>query len=338
MINEALKYRCISDDVYRYGFNGMERDDEEKGAGNSINYKYRMHDPRLGRFFAVDPLVSEYPWNSPYAFSENSVVAFVELEGLERYYAANGSLIGQYGDNPQVRIIRSDGVEKKARAYFNGDARKEIFMKRDVLDRSVRFSLGNLAEKQNVATEIFEEMGYSRFLMENNKIDIITEGGSCYCFGPSKPMQIEIGGGSSNYFTIVNILTKEVTHMSDYHLGTNNNYIRELNGVIRAMEDESFAKSDIGHQEKMLRDAAGWMFYLKNDQLYEKKFEEELGKGPQTIKYEEHVERVKAIGVDFDWSGQLSKMKEMGGNHIAGQGTLKNIKLNENYEGDYNKE
>jgi hypothetical protein len=42
-----------------------------------------MHDPRLGRFFAVDPLVNEYPYNSSYAFSENSVIGFMEFEGLE---------------------------------------------------------------------------------------------------------------------------------------------------------------------------------------------------------------------------------------------------------------
>lgn len=41
---------------YRYAFQGQERDDEIKGRGNSYNYTYRMHDPRIGRFFAVDPL------------------------------------------------------------------------------------------------------------------------------------------------------------------------------------------------------------------------------------------------------------------------------------------
>lgn len=51
--------------------------------GTSLNYKYRMHDPRLGRFFAVDPLANRFPWNSPYAFSENQVIHSVELEGLE---------------------------------------------------------------------------------------------------------------------------------------------------------------------------------------------------------------------------------------------------------------
>lgn len=76
--------RQYAADDYRYGFQGQEKDDEIKGPGNSVNYKYRMHDPRIGRFFAVDPLSAEYPWNSPYAFSENSVIAFVELEGLEK--------------------------------------------------------------------------------------------------------------------------------------------------------------------------------------------------------------------------------------------------------------
>ncbi len=76
-----------SSDRYRYGFQGQEKDDELKGEGNSLNYTFRMHDPRMGRFFAVDPLARSYPWNSPYAFSENQVIAFVELEGKEKNWA-----------------------------------------------------------------------------------------------------------------------------------------------------------------------------------------------------------------------------------------------------------
>jgi RHS repeat-associated protein len=77
---------------YRYGFQGQEKDDEVKGEGNSVNYKYRMHDPRIGRFFAVDPLASDYSYNSTYAFSENRVIDGVELEGLE-FLSATESLI-----------------------------------------------------------------------------------------------------------------------------------------------------------------------------------------------------------------------------------------------------
>ncbi len=64
---------------YRYSFQGQERDSEN----GFINYKYRMYDPRIGRFFAIDPLTTDYPWNSPYAFSENRVIDGIELEGLE---------------------------------------------------------------------------------------------------------------------------------------------------------------------------------------------------------------------------------------------------------------
>jgi hypothetical protein len=42
-----------------------------------------MHDPRLGRFFAVDPLSPEYPMLTPYQFASNSPIWMLELEGLE---------------------------------------------------------------------------------------------------------------------------------------------------------------------------------------------------------------------------------------------------------------
>jgi len=85
---------------YRYGFQGQELDNEIKGEGNSVNYKYRMHDPRVGRFFAVDPLTKDYPWNSPYAFSENRVIDGIELEGLEFFTAR--TLNNAYSSNRQA--------------------------------------------------------------------------------------------------------------------------------------------------------------------------------------------------------------------------------------------
>jgi RHS repeat-associated protein len=78
-----LRYSTAND--YSYGFQGQEKDNEIKGEGNSLNYTFRMHDPRVGRFFAVDPLALKYPHNSPYAFSENDVIRAIELEGLEKY-------------------------------------------------------------------------------------------------------------------------------------------------------------------------------------------------------------------------------------------------------------
>jgi RHS repeat-associated protein len=79
----VIATRAYSSGEYRFGFQGQEGDDEISGKGNFYNYKYRMHDTRLGRFFVIDPLSSEYAFNSPYAFSENRVIDATELEGLE---------------------------------------------------------------------------------------------------------------------------------------------------------------------------------------------------------------------------------------------------------------
>ena len=68
---------------YRFGFQGQEMDNEVKGEGNSLNYTFRMHDPRIGRFFATDLLEKKYAFYSPYQFSGNRVIDMVELEGLE---------------------------------------------------------------------------------------------------------------------------------------------------------------------------------------------------------------------------------------------------------------
>jgi RHS repeat-associated protein len=83
----ALDGRTIEGDGYRYSFQGQEHDDEVKGEGNSVNYKYRMHDPRVGRFFAVDPLAVQRSWVSPYNFVQNNPITRVDPTGaLDDWY------------------------------------------------------------------------------------------------------------------------------------------------------------------------------------------------------------------------------------------------------------
>jgi RHS repeat-associated protein len=65
----------------KFKFQGQEHIDDLNLGWDS--FKWRNHQPDIGRFFNVDPLAEKYYYNSPYAFSENKVVAHVELEGLE---------------------------------------------------------------------------------------------------------------------------------------------------------------------------------------------------------------------------------------------------------------
>ena len=69
----------FDNDAYRYGFNGMEKDDEVKGSGNSYTTHFRQLDPRIGRWFSIDPVV--HPSQSPYAAIDNSPIYLNDPDG-----------------------------------------------------------------------------------------------------------------------------------------------------------------------------------------------------------------------------------------------------------------
>ncbi|MCW3111466.1 MAG: repeat-associated core domain protein [Segetibacter sp.] len=62
-----------------------QRFDDDFGL-NWVQFKWRNHDPQIGRFIEIDPLSEKYVYNSTYAFSENKVTSHVELEGLESVF------------------------------------------------------------------------------------------------------------------------------------------------------------------------------------------------------------------------------------------------------------
>ena len=62
-------------------FSGKEL--HEDFGFNLLSYKFRFHDPALGRFISIDPLAEEYSHNSTFAFAENKLGLGMEYEGLE---------------------------------------------------------------------------------------------------------------------------------------------------------------------------------------------------------------------------------------------------------------
>src|SRR5690554_1089619 len=75
----------IRNSSYRYGFNGMEKDDNIKGEGNSYDFGARMYDPRVGRWLSRDPLNQKKPYLSPYQSMRNSPLMFGDPDGNDEY-------------------------------------------------------------------------------------------------------------------------------------------------------------------------------------------------------------------------------------------------------------
>jgi hypothetical protein len=108
---------------YRYGFQGQEKENDVVGEG--VAFKYRIHDARIGKFLSIDPLSPKYPWNSPYAFSENRVIDGVELEGQEvtltkdfkDFFKPSFKLVTKY-DNARILLNKFARLADQGGDYF----------------------------------------------------------------------------------------------------------------------------------------------------------------------------------------------------------------------------
>lgn len=125
----SLDYRWknvkFEDEDYRYGFQGQEVDKDIFGKYSAVSFKYRIHNPAIGKFLSVDPLAPEYPWNSTYAFAENRVIDGIDLEGLEYVSATqagfSNDLNGPYTPEQEERQKQySSYIDYNNTSYYNG--------------------------------------------------------------------------------------------------------------------------------------------------------------------------------------------------------------------------
>lgn len=105
--------RAGAETSYRYGFNGVEKDNEIKGDGNSYNTDFRMYDPRVGRWLSIDPIV--HPWESPYVGFANNPIWFADPTGLDTitkdgFWSANGN-------TPKVFELAEVEIRPKSTEY-----------------------------------------------------------------------------------------------------------------------------------------------------------------------------------------------------------------------------
>jgi RHS repeat-associated protein len=94
----AMPGRKYQSEKYRYGFGGMEKDNEVKGEGNSYTTEWRQYDPRLGRWLSLDPKMAKYPNQSPYVAFNNNPIFFTDPfgddppEGFKKHTGQGGDV------------------------------------------------------------------------------------------------------------------------------------------------------------------------------------------------------------------------------------------------------
>jgi len=117
-----LDGRTISMESYRYGYQGSEKDDESKGGGNSYTTFFRQLDPRVGRWFSIDPVFQ--PWQSPYSSMDGNPISLIDILGSKSestHIDEKGKVIavfddgdnGVYQHNTNGKDISKKQLQKK---------------------------------------------------------------------------------------------------------------------------------------------------------------------------------------------------------------------------------
>ena len=107
---------------YRYGFNGKEKDP----AFGLLHYDYgfRIYHPGLGRFLRIDPLAAKYPSWSPYNYTLNNPILFIDPDGLSVentiFLDSKGIEVGRTVDNlpDAIVVVNDDNLSDFHQAYM----------------------------------------------------------------------------------------------------------------------------------------------------------------------------------------------------------------------------
>jgi RHS repeat-associated protein len=135
--------RSYTSTSYRYSYNGKEKDSETELQ----DYGMRIYNERLGRFLSVDLLSMEYPHLTPYQFASNTPIQAIDLDGLEMYYATDGTYIGQIGTSTDVRVCNVKDVDNMqgliSMAHNSIDPKIQEYVKSEALSKSYNLGMSN---------------------------------------------------------------------------------------------------------------------------------------------------------------------------------------------------
>ncbi len=115
---------------YRFGFNGMEMDDEVNNTmGGSYTAAFWQYDSRLGRRWNVDPVVKVH--ESSYASFSNNPIIMVDPKGDDDYFSPAGLYLGT--DNRETNTIRIVHKMTVGKILYNHFYSKDKYTKQEFI-------------------------------------------------------------------------------------------------------------------------------------------------------------------------------------------------------------
>ncbi len=122
LIPDRQWYANSDSSNYRFGFNGMERDNDISGQGNNLDFGARIYNSRLGRWMVTDPLEKSYPGVSSFNYASNSPTSMMDSDGMDGIRnGANSSITATmvFIYDPTSGVDRAEAIQAVENASTN---------------------------------------------------------------------------------------------------------------------------------------------------------------------------------------------------------------------------
>jgi len=271
----ALPGRSFNSDSYDYGFNGMEKDDELKGNGNSLDFGARIYDPRLGRWLAVDPLVVKYPMMSSYCFVGNMPIVAVDPDGRDIYLVTRGGPevspeVAHANFIKMISVMNSTpGGQKMIKEYLNNQDK----------DLYVKFG----ATGEDLGREITHSDPNTGLDAEVSTVDIV---GDDYIFS-GEFIGVKIDASKVNKFVVIN---SELDDLGTEKLENNDLYTQKKYAKVLGHEIGCHCEGKANNTKKQDDDDWGQSEYNGQSDVGEKAAKQ----------YNTQVNKLKLKDVNYD--------------------------------------
>lgn len=135
---------------YRFGFNDYEYDHLICSLNSIVDYGERLYDTRIGRYFTIDPLTTEFTWQTPYSYCLNNFIALKDNLGCGVGWTKNNTT-GEYVWDSNV-TSKYDVDLKEGFGYIgenNSDIIIDLFGTSNYTTSDLIFGTANLEDFEN---------------------------------------------------------------------------------------------------------------------------------------------------------------------------------------------